>query len=105
VRVLTLVWLGWTIGFVMGSWWRGRSWHAIPIRRVIYPPVTVQRRHALTHEPIGSETMLLGAHLPAVTDALESIVFANDKQVYDERWQRVGIDVDAPRAEVTVRML
>lgn len=38
-------------------------------------------------------------------DALQGIVYKNDNQLHDQRWQRAGIDVDAPRAEITISPL
>ncbi len=35
-------------------------------------------------------------------DSLQRIVYASDRWVYDVRWIRAGVDVDAPRAEITV---
>lgn len=37
-----------------------------------------------------------------ITDALASIIYANDKQLYRETWERAGVDVDAPRAEILI---
>lgn len=38
----------------------------------------------------------------ATHDALEGIVYANDNLLYWNHWLRVGVDVDAPRAELTI---
>lgn len=35
-------------------------------------------------------------------DALEKVVYTKDRWLYDARWHRVGVDVDAPRAELTI---
>jgi hypothetical protein len=35
-------------------------------------------------------------------DALESVVYTKDRWLWDTRWIRAGVDVDAPRAEVTI---
>lgn len=35
-------------------------------------------------------------------DALESIVYTKDAWLYRVMWERVGTDVDAPRAEITI---
>lgn len=35
-------------------------------------------------------------------DALEGIVYTKDRWVYDSRFYRVGVDVDAPRADVII---
>lgn len=37
-----------------------------------------------------------------VHDACESAVYVNDRQLYDARWYRAGVDVDRPRAEITI---
>jgi hypothetical protein len=37
-------------------------------------------------------------------DALQKIVFDNDRWLYDSRWIRAGIDVDAPRAEIDITL-
>lgn len=37
-----------------------------------------------------------------VTDALEKAVIANDKWLWEEHWIRAGVDVDRPRAEITI---
>lgn len=38
-------------------------------------------------------------------DALEGVVYDNDRWLYDVRWIRAGVDVDAPRAVVVIRPL
>lgn len=38
----------------------------------------------------------------ALHDALTSVVFQDDSQLWDTRWTRAGLDVDAPRAEITI---
>jgi Holliday junction resolvase RusA-like endonuclease len=38
-------------------------------------------------------------------DALEGIVYKNDFRLYDTRWVRAGVDVDSPRAEITISPL
>ena len=38
-------------------------------------------------------------------DAFERIVYTNDAWLYDTRWTRFGVDVDRPRAEITVSPL
>jgi hypothetical protein len=38
-------------------------------------------------------------------DAIERILIANDRWLYDVRWIRAGIDCDAPRAELELRPL
>lgn len=40
-----------------------------------------------------------------VTDALEGVVYVNDRQLHDEQWIRAGVDVDAPRAVITITPL
>ncbi len=40
-----------------------------------------------------------------VGDALEGIVYANDNQLHDSRWIRRGVDIDSPRAEITISPL
>ena len=40
-----------------------------------------------------------------VNDALKGIAYLDDSQIEDNRWVRAGIDVDAPRAEITVTLL
>lgn len=40
-----------------------------------------------------------------VHDALEKLVYANDTWLYDVRWIRAGVDVDCPRAELTITPL
>jgi Holliday junction resolvase RusA-like endonuclease len=37
-----------------------------------------------------------------VHDALEGAVYENDRWLYDVHWIRAGVDVDAPRAEITI---
>jgi Holliday junction resolvase RusA-like endonuclease len=37
-----------------------------------------------------------------VQDALNKIVYADDAWLYDVRWLNAGVDVDAPRAEITI---
>lgn len=37
-----------------------------------------------------------------VHDALEGVVYRNDNLLHDTHWTRAGVDVDAPRAEVTI---
>lgn len=39
----------------------------------------------------------------AVHDALQTIVYTNDRWLWDTRWIRAGVDVDAPRCELTIR--
>jgi Holliday junction resolvase RusA-like endonuclease len=40
-----------------------------------------------------------------VHDALEKLVYVNDCWLYDSRWIRAGVDVDHPRAEITITPL
>jgi Holliday junction resolvase RusA-like endonuclease len=40
-----------------------------------------------------------------VHDALEDAVVEDDSQLHDVRWIRAGVDVDAPRAELTITPL
>lgn len=40
-----------------------------------------------------------------VHDALEGIVYANDRWLHRVLWERAGVDVDAPRADVEIRPL
>jgi Holliday junction resolvase RusA-like endonuclease len=35
-------------------------------------------------------------------DALEGVIYTKDRWVWDNRWIRAGVDVDAPRAELTI---
>ncbi len=37
-------------------------------------------------------------------DALQRIVYTNDGRLYATYWERSGVDVDAPRAEITIRL-
>jgi Holliday junction resolvase RusA-like endonuclease len=37
-----------------------------------------------------------------VHDALEKVVYANDRWIYRAVWEWAGVDVDAPRAEITI---
>lgn len=37
-----------------------------------------------------------------IHDALEGVVYQNDRWIHDAHWIRAGVDVDAPRAEITV---
>jgi Holliday junction resolvase RusA-like endonuclease len=37
-----------------------------------------------------------------VHDALERAVYENDRWLHDVHWIRAGVDVDAPRAEITI---
>lgn len=39
----------------------------------------------------------------ALHDALKGVVFTDDQWLYDTRWRRAGVDVDAPRAEITIQ--
>lgn len=41
----------------------------------------------------------------ATHDALEGIVYRNDNLLYWNHWLRVGVDIDAPRAELTIAPL
>lgn len=38
-------------------------------------------------------------------DALEGVVYMNDNQLHRQTWERAGIDIDAPRAEITITRL
>lgn len=38
-------------------------------------------------------------------DALEKVVYTSDQYLHDVRWIRAGVDVDAPRAEITITPL
>lgn len=38
-----------------------------------------------------------------VHDALQGIIYANDSQLHDVRSIRMGVDVDSPRAEITIQ--
>lgn len=40
-----------------------------------------------------------------VHDALEGIVYTDDRWIHDARWIRAGVDVDAPRCELTIAAL
>lgn len=37
-----------------------------------------------------------------VHDGLEKVVYRSDAQLHDVRWIRAGVDVDAPRCELTI---
>jgi hypothetical protein len=37
-----------------------------------------------------------------VHDALEHVLYANDRWLHRTTWERAGVDVDAPRADVTL---
>lgn len=39
-----------------------------------------------------------------VHDSLEGVVYINDRWLWDARWTRMGVDVDAPRAEVRITL-
>jgi Holliday junction resolvase RusA-like endonuclease len=41
----------------------------------------------------------------ALHDALKGTVFTDDRWLYDTRWVRAGVDVDAPRAEISISPL
>jgi Holliday junction resolvase RusA-like endonuclease len=41
----------------------------------------------------------------AVHDALQEIVYVDDQYLHDVRWIRAGVDVDHPRAELTISPL
>jgi Holliday junction resolvase RusA-like endonuclease len=38
-------------------------------------------------------------------DAMSKVIYADDSQLHDTRWIRAGVDVDAPRAELTITPL
>lgn len=38
----------------------------------------------------------------AVHDALETVIYPNDRLLHDARWIRAGVDVARPRAELTI---
>jgi hypothetical protein len=38
----------------------------------------------------------------AVHDALEGVVYTKDRWLYRVEWERAGVDVDAPRCELTI---
>lgn len=38
-----------------------------------------------------------------VHDALEGVVYTKDRWLHDISWRRAGVDVDAPRAEITIQ--
>lgn len=40
----------------------------------------------------------------ATHNALKKIVFVDDRWLHDVRWLRAGVDVDAPRAEIELRL-
>lgn len=40
-----------------------------------------------------------------VHDGIEHVVYHNDSQLHDVRWIRAGVDVDAPRCELTISPL
>ena len=35
-------------------------------------------------------------------DALEKVIYRNDKQLHDARWIRAGVDAERPRVEITI---
>jgi Holliday junction resolvase RusA-like endonuclease len=41
----------------------------------------------------------------ACHDALQKVVFTDDRWLHDVRWIRAGVDVDAPRAELVIEPL
>jgi len=47
----------------------------------------------------------VGNFAKCLKDALSGVAYADDVQVVDERWIRAAIDVDRPRAEVTIEEL
>lgn len=40
-----------------------------------------------------------------VNDGLEQVVYTNDKWLHRSLWERAGVDVDAPRAEIEIAPL
>ena len=40
-----------------------------------------------------------------LNDALEGVVYMNDNQLHRQVWERAGVDIDAPRAEITISRL
>lgn len=40
-----------------------------------------------------------------VHDSLEGVVYNNDRWIYRAVWERAGVDVDQPRAEITITPL
>lgn len=38
-------------------------------------------------------------------DAMEKLVYSNDRWIYSAHWYRAGVDVDAPRCELVIRPL
>lgn len=38
-------------------------------------------------------------------DALESVIYTKDEWLHDVQWRRAGVDVDRPRAEITIALL
>lgn len=39
-----------------------------------------------------------------VHDSLQDAVYVNDRWLWDARWQRAGVDVDRPRADITITL-
>lgn len=69
------------------------------------PPLSVPLAiHARVYVPNGQRRDAVNFSKCA-HDALSGIVYADDTLLHDVRWTRAGVDVDAPRAEVTVRPL
>lgn len=52
--------------------------------------------------PPNAQRRDIGNFAKCVKDSLSGVAYADDVQVVDERWIRAAIDVDRPRAEITI---
>ena len=59
--------------------------------------------HARGFLPNTSRTRDVVNFSKALHDALSRVVYEDDSQLWDARWTRAGVDIDAPRAEITIR--
>jgi len=55
--------------------------------------------------PPNAQRRDVGNFAKCLKDALCGVAYADDVQVVDERWIRAAIDIDRPRAEITIEEL
>jgi Holliday junction resolvase RusA-like endonuclease len=70
------------------------------------PPLTTDvRLEARVYLPNLSRKRDVANLSKLVHDALSTLVYVDDSQIADTRWIRAGVDVDAPRCELTITSL
>lgn len=81
------------IGWLARSWWKGRPLLSAPVMMAARYWWPDRRKRDFSN------------YVKALKDALNGVVYLDDRLVVEEHWTLAGYDKANPRAEVTVRLL